>query len=297
MSNVFLKNTTSSPITVAGYTVHYIDSADAEIVEVERSGSSYEEIDLYLPGGNSITYYMQGGITSSYSGTPDGSYLKTLYSDSGLTIPATYDAAKRYELGTYKNDVWTPRTVQSISDMPASTSTSDPVYAWIIYNNSGAANLWFVSNYPTNQINSRFADNPVRFKFRLYSTETVKYNAFKFTANGTDYYYVLDGTQTDWVSDLGSIGYSLTPNYLKGYINSSKTNSYFTRYAEKNLYDNAGNSIIGDSSKTYTIMGIYTANGVAVSYQNASLYAYNNRLQFVWNDSDAYIAYVEYTVS
>lgn len=44
-----------------------------------------------------------------------------------------------------------------------------------------------------------------------YNSSNVAYNAFKYTANNTDYYYVLDGTQTDWTDDLSSIGYSLTP--------------------------------------------------------------------------------------
>lgn len=47
----------------------------------------------------------------------------------------------------------------------------------------------------------------------VYNSSNVAYNAFKFTANNTDYYYVLDGTQTDWTDDLGSIGYSLTHHF------------------------------------------------------------------------------------
>lgn len=45
----------------------------------------------------------------------------------------------------------------------------------------------------------------------VYNSSNVAYNAFKFTASGTYYYYVLDNTQADWVSDLSSIGYSLSP--------------------------------------------------------------------------------------
>ena len=41
----------------------------------------------------------------------------------------------------------------------------------------------------------------------VYNSSNVAYNAFKFTASGTDYYYVLDGTQTDWTDDLSAIGY------------------------------------------------------------------------------------------
>lgn len=37
----------------------------------------------------------------------------------------------------------------------------------------------------------------------------VIYNAFKYTANNTDYYYVLDGTQTNWTDNLSGLGYVL----------------------------------------------------------------------------------------
>lgn len=44
----------------------------------------------------------------------------------------------------------------------------------------------------------------------VYNSSNVAYNAFKLSLSGTDYYYVLDNTQTTWVADLSSIGYSLS---------------------------------------------------------------------------------------
>jgi hypothetical protein len=46
----------------------------------------------------------------------------------------------------------------------------------------------------------------------VYNSSNVSYNAFKYTLNGTDYYYVLDGTQTDWTDDLSGIGYHVPPS-------------------------------------------------------------------------------------
>lgn len=43
----------------------------------------------------------------------------------------------------------------------------------------------------------------------VYNSSNAAYNAFKYTVSGTDYYYVLDGTQTDWTDDLSSIGYHI----------------------------------------------------------------------------------------
>jgi hypothetical protein len=45
----------------------------------------------------------------------------------------------------------------------------------------------------------------------VYDSSNNPYNAFKYTSDGTDYYYVLDGTQTDWTDDLSGIGYSPAP--------------------------------------------------------------------------------------
>ena len=130
----------------------------------------YLEITLYMPGGSSNTYYAQGGITSSYSGSPNNSYLHTVYSDSNLTTPATYDATKRYERGSYNDGVWTPSAIQGLSDMPSSTSSESTVISFILYNDSGMAKLWFVSNYPSSGGASvRFASDPVGFTFRVYT--------------------------------------------------------------------------------------------------------------------------------
>lgn len=63
----------------------------------------------------------------------------------------------------------------------------------------------------------------------VYDSRNYTYNAFKFTSNNTDYYYVLDGTQTDWTDDLSSIGYGtqtdwtddLLPDYIDVFFNFS----------------------------------------------------------------------------
>jgi len=135
-----------------------------------EEGPEYEEILMYLPGGETNKYYYQGGITSSFSGNPGSGYLKTLYSDSDLSIPATFDSTKRYEYGWYNNDgVWVVSSVQSVSDMPVSTVSRDGTIACIIYNDSGMAKLWFVSNYTSSSAYSTYSSNPVRIRARLYS--------------------------------------------------------------------------------------------------------------------------------
>lgn len=41
----------------------------------------------------------------------------------------------------------------------------------------------------------------------VYDANNIAYNAFKYTLNGTDYYFILDGVQEDWTDDLGGIGF------------------------------------------------------------------------------------------
>ena len=135
-----------------------------------EEGPEYEEILMYLPGGETNKYYYQGGVTSSYSGNPGSSYLKTLYSDSELSIPATFDSTKRYEYGWYNNDgVWVVSSVQSVSDMPVSKVSSNGTIACIIYNDSGMAKLWFVSNYTSSSSYVTYSGSPVKIRARLYS--------------------------------------------------------------------------------------------------------------------------------
>jgi hypothetical protein len=97
----------------------------------------------------------------------------------------------------------------------------------------------------------------------VYNSSNVAYNAFKFTASGTDYYYVLDGTQTDWTDDLSSIGYSLTPSVVSfnAYFTNAGASGTGNTYVQNNLtytlFDGSGNTIPYDSSKTYTVTASY----------------------------------------
>lgn len=53
--------------------------------------------------------------------------------------------------------------------------------------------------------------NKISTVIDVFDSQNNTFKSFKFTSEGTDYYYVLDQTQTDWTDDLSSIGYSLEP--------------------------------------------------------------------------------------
>ena len=101
-----------------------------------------------------------------------------------------------------------------------------------------------------------------------------RFNAFKYTLNGTDYYYVLDGTQTDWTDDLSSIGYRLPPEYIDVYLylyydgractfgSGDYWGSFIIDNGDKAALENFGISIVTVTSGTIAV----TAE--AVSYAN-----------------------------
>lgn len=132
----------------------------------------------------------------------------------------------------------------------------------------------------------------------VYNSSNTAYNAFKYTANGTDYYYVLDGTQADWVVDLSSIGYSLT---LKAWFNANKTAKQVTGSWSGVLYGNNGSYAQYDSSKTYSIVSVINSSGsqISVSTSQLSLYQDGSYLGFANNSGTTLYnaVYVEYAVS
>lgn len=130
----------------------------------------------------------------------------------------------------------------------------------------------------------------------------VKYNAFKFTLNNTPYYYVIDGTQTDWTDDLAGIGYSL---YVKAWFTSDKSGkSIDTSYPGNSglLYDSQGAFIAFQSGSTYTTVAVYNTSQQAVSGIDSSNFILEDNgggyLSFKNRSSKTpTVLYVEYTVS
>ena len=95
----------------------------------------------------------------------------------------------------------------------------------------------------------------------VYDSSNNPYNAFKYTSDGTDYYYVLDGTQTDWTDDLASIGYSLQQIYTAYFSDQGISGSNVTYSGTSRLYDVSGNLLYYDPAKSYTLITGYLKNG------------------------------------
>lgn len=95
----------------------------------------------------------------------------------------------------------------------------------------------------------------------VYDSSNNPYNAFQYTSDDTDYYYVLDGTQTDWIDDLSSIGYSLQQIYTAYFSDQGVSGSNVTFDGTSRLYDASGNLLYYDYTKSYTLITGYLKNG------------------------------------
>lgn len=111
----------------------------------------------------------------------------------------------------------------------------------------------------------------------VYDNQNAHFNAFKYNDGTTDYYYVLDDTQTDWTDDLSSIGYSLN-KVITGYFTSSGSSATSDSwvYSGNAIFDAAGQLVYYDNTKSYTIKKIYNYSGT--DYTSAIVDQYNGAL-------------------
>jgi hypothetical protein len=144
------------------------------ILPTVTANVAYASIDtrVYVFGGNSVNLY-------------------STLSDSSSTIP--YDSTKSYGGIVGNGDggisTWQFLFINNSGYLAIKNNTSTGIYAF-------GLSYYICSS------------NQAEIVFVLNSSN-VKYQAFKYTQNGMDYYYVLDGVQSDWTDDLSSIGYSL----------------------------------------------------------------------------------------
>lgn len=141
--------------------------------------------------------YSGGGLSAGEIGT--------LRDSSNNTI--TYNTGVSYAVYWYASSNWSYGDVSYVSLVNESSLLK-------VKNISNThIDIYFVSTYECSSNQATVVT--------VYDSSNNAYNAFKYTANNTDYYYVLDGTQTDWTDDLSNIGYSLGMQF---YFNMSGDN-------------------------------------------------------------------------
>lgn len=314
------KNVSGSSLSITRMTVYYCNDSTATVVPVyDSSNNAYNAFKF--TANNTDYYYVLDGTQTDW--TDDLSSI-------GYHLPVV--------LPTVSDQIWCSFTDRAQSHYK--TVSADAVAR--VYNSSQAFDpFWYDVNlvYAIKRLYYRYSDtsgvempmvndsgylaaqnttgseiqvqgcyfvtcsDSTATVVTVYNSSNVAYNAFKYTDNGTDYYYVLDGTQTDWTDDLASIGYSLTPAVHRAYLTSSIPHSdkYLNEYSTYSIVDENNNQIPYDSSKSYTLTGMYKVSGSAVTgsvsltngdngYGTVILKLYNST-------SRVEVGYVEYTVS
>ena len=240
----------------------------------------YEEVTLYYEADSSARN-CQGSVTSNYTGEPQEAYLKQLYTQSGTTSAlylAVYDPEKRYEHGHYNSTTgeWEPYSMQSLSDMPATTDS--PYEAEIIVcNKFSLVNNWYITNYPGSA--STIRSTATYSIFRLYKlTPGIDYvyvdailycKASKSVANfnDDDYWYSYMGEDT--AETLQSFGVTIRSD------NNGKSIA-------------AGNIGIGSGKFSFKIIALYSDDGVTEIETDLSNFYMNPRSSYSY-DTNLYI--------
>lgn len=259
----------------------YIGETDDGLGDVTRYGweaeegpepPAYTEITLYLQSGNKKA---QGGVTSSYTGTVSSTYCYQLYTDPECTIPwKGYDYSNDYELGRYVDGVWTPRTRQTVADMPATTTGNyDYVFGRILLD---TGELWHVTNYQLEGTTSQV--NPI---VRIYPKAQQHY-ALYFNYNSIYGNYSLGASRPGYPWPSGSSG-----NYMAWFASYPVPSFVKFLGSAGNEFLSGGDvgtiSISNNSSNALTVTRTGYTNNISV---RCAIFTLDSPTLFAWTRAD-----------
>ena len=185
------------------------------------TGLEYSSSELYIGETNDG----QGNVTRYGWETVEGTPAPVLPTVSVTTEWVSQDKSATSLNNTYRNAVYDNEGAH----FPYSSQLAYAPIKWFVSEQDTSGNSALdteLSNFPsypdylyiTNNTGYTITIQRIQFAVcsdstatvvTVYDSSNVAYNAFKYTTDGTDYYYVLDGTQADWTDDLSSIGYRL----------------------------------------------------------------------------------------
>lgn len=238
--------------------LYFWDKAGHEIYHCEIPSPAPALPTVRLIGDSNYNYWLYVGSTVNQSSTLANNATAPLYSVPGSSFPG-WTVYPKATVGYYnkQGDYYT--LVGRVGLEPE--EVVHPVYGVRVF---GCRNI---SGSSITFVRARIAqcDSTDATVITVYDSSNNPYNAFQYTSDGTDYYYVLDGVQTDWTDDLSGIGYRLQQIYT-GWCKSDHSNMNFSLWNECNLLDNSGNEITRASGKgNPTIYKLYNSNGDEVS--------------------------------
>lgn len=319
MPNLYATNKTSSPLTVTSCTVHFIDSTDASLVTVYDGNDAPCDAFQYSLSGVPWWYVLDGVHDAWVDDLSSiGYHLPTVLPTVTLANAYVYSASDPSTMTIWAGNNFVAKDASGNSigynasllynAYASYADTSSPIWfnnGWTPIESSGLLAIMNNASSGSRTVHHvcyATCSDLSATVVTVYNSSNVAYNAFKFTASGTDYYYVLDGTQTDWTDDLASIGYYRPIAFLRANKGERDVAVNTLNY----LYDDSGVPIKADSSKTYTLLYLRRSDGTAISYHSSivTLEAYTTSgttylmlSNSQWGTVIANVCYCEYTVS
>lgn len=263
--------------TLSGTPYWYVIDGEHDTWTDDLSAWGYSEVPVgpVLPEVSGSTW-----IANTNSNIPSGSSVQGYDTNNN---PVAYDSACVYGvISWYKYNPFNEFGGRTEIDL---IDSGGYVY---IKNVSSSTISFFQAKYAT-------CSDSTATVVTVYDSQNTAYNAFKFTANNTDYYYVLDEVQTDWTDDLAGIGYSLN---FTAYTSTTKEPISMSGGTNTPLYDSSGNNIF--PSGTPSLVRYYTSSSDTTGSTSASLSLTSGFYGLtLYNSSSSSITVqrIEYTVS
>ena len=227
-------------------------------------GDGFTEITLYMASGQKNS---QGGITSSFKGNVESTYVYPLYTDSSLTTRFVYDYSNDYEVGYYVSGAWEPR-LQHVSDMPSSSTEFKLGYILL-----DVGSLWFVCSGSSVGISFNSITIRIRRKDQQYYAG----------------YFNTSSTYNNSSLTYGS-SYSIYNKPNTGSDNMPRINDFPDKEIV-GFYGSAGNLV----SSRYSNLSWLTGSPLKVTYQNSDAGTLSIRHMLYTLEEPTYYGWVNLT--
>ena len=301
---VRVTNNTGASVTLTRLAIQGMDATDAEVVEVVDGQDNHAYAFKWNDGGTPYWWISYSGErhwtdalgnwsevppvvlpTVSKSGNFGSSNILSASISGTSRTMSSGSTWQPYISGTTNTPAFDSSVVYATSyGFNSSSQRIDPTA--LGYVNLSSRLSW--KNISSSSLNVDFAQVAVcsdstATVVTVYNSSNTAYNAFKYTTNGTDYYYVLDGTQTDWTDDLSSIEYYLP---ILGYPSSDK--SAVNMMNDHYIYNESGKLVSWTASDNYILVGYYSSssgsfNSVSGSGLSISRYSSTSSMKLHWD--------------
>lgn len=253
-------------------------------VPVEQAGGVIEEYvpPVVLPTVSGEMAIMHNNPVTISAGQTNSDFY---YSSTGQ--PVAYDSTKSYAVRRARDAV------------PGGNDINPTVFALVDSSGELAVKNISSSSVTVEFINVSVCSSNLATVIIVYDSNNSPYNAFQYTSDGTDYYYVLDGTQTDWTDDLSSIGYHMI--YTAWLKADHTTKANISNMEWYDLYDDNGQLITSGfpdpfTSHSFMVVSVYRGdNVVPCTYNQFDIST--GHLKVNMNVGGKSVQYITYMVS